>query len=61
MGMVSEKFIIEDIKGKTKSGFKSADYINGFMVACYLLHGITKNTLEDLKVCLKEKYKRGEI
>lgn len=57
MGMVSEKFLIEDIKGSIESGFKSADHIEGFMLACYLLQGIKKNTLENLKVYLKEKYK----
>jgi len=61
MGIVSEKFLVEDIKIRIKDGFESVDYIRGFMVACYLLEGITKNTLEDLKVYLKEKYIGGKI
>jgi len=61
MGIVSEEFLVKDIKNRIEDGFESVDYIRGFMVACYLLQEITKNTLEDLKVYLKEKYTGGEI
>ena len=60
MEIVSEKFLVEDIKSRIKNGSLSAEYIKGFMFACYLLHGITKDTLDDLKVYLKEKYKGEE-
>ena len=59
MGIVSEEFLVKDIKGRIKNGSLSAEYIGGFIFACYLLHGITKKTLDELKVYLKEKY-RGE-
>jgi len=55
--MVSEEFLKNDIKWRIKNDFESKEFLEGFMHACYLLGTITKKTLDELKVYLKEKGK----
>ena len=53
--MLSEKFYKKDIEFRIDHKMQSAEYIEGFMFACYLLDAITKDTLTELRNYLKEK------
>jgi len=53
--MLSEKFYKKDIKFRIDHKMQSAEYIEGFMFAYYILEAITKDTLTELKNYLKEK------
>jgi len=54
---VSENFLKKDIEFKIDHKMQSAEYIEGFIFACYLLEAITKDTLTELRNYLKE----GEV
>ena len=53
--MLSEKFYKKDIEFKIDHKMQSAEYMRGFMFACYILEAITKDTLDELKSYLKER------
>ena len=56
--MVDEKYIKNDIKARIKQlyiGYQGKNFLKGYMVACYTLGAITKDTLDELKKCLKDK------
>ena len=57
MVTVSENFLKKDIEFKIDHKMQSAEYIEGFIFACYLLEAITKDTLTELRNYLKE----GEV
>ena len=54
MFTVSENFLKKDIEFRIKNNMQSAEYIEGFMFACYILEAITKDTLTELRNYLKE-------
>lgn len=55
--IVSERYIKKDIKFKIKNFHHTEEYMRGYMVACYVLGAIEKNTLNELKIYQKIKEK----
>jgi len=52
--MVSENFLVEDIKFKINHNLFSEQYMRGFLFACYQLEAIKEDTHTGLKKYLRE-------
>ena len=55
MGIISEEFLVKDIKDRIDNSYHNEEYIRGYMVACYTLGAIKKDTLNELKKYLKKE------
>ena len=61
--VVSEEYLKTDIKDKIRNlyiSYQGMEFTRGYMHACYCLGAITKKTLDELKKCLEEKFRKEE-